>query len=75
VRRLIHMRTLHLGPDELLVAAKIELAPSLSSAGIAAAINGAEARVRKAVPIARVIYLEPDLFGGSGPAPEDPAVA
>lgn len=75
VRRLIHMRTLHLGPDELLVAAKIELDPSLSSAGIAAAINGAEARVREAVPIARVIYLEPDLYGGAGGAGRDAAVA
>jgi cation diffusion facilitator family transporter len=67
VRRLIHMRTLHLGPDELLVAAKIELGPSLSAAGIAAAINATEARIRAAVPIARVIYLEPDLFAEAGP--------
>jgi cation diffusion facilitator family transporter len=62
VRRLIHMRTLHLGPDELLVAAKVELDPSLSVEGIAATINATEARVRSAVPIARAIYLEPDLF-------------
>ena len=62
VRRLIHMRTLHLGPDELLVAAKIDLSPELSAAQIAATINAVEGRVRAAVPIARVIYLEPDLF-------------
>jgi cation diffusion facilitator family transporter len=62
VRRLIHMRTLHLGPDELLVAAKIELDPALTSERIAAAINATEARVRADVPIARAIYLEPDLF-------------
>jgi divalent metal cation (Fe/Co/Zn/Cd) transporter len=62
VRRLIHMRTLHLGPDELLVAAKIELADSLSVREVADAIDAAEGRIRSAVPIARVIYLEPDLF-------------
>lgn len=61
VTSLLHMRTLHLGPDELLVAAKIELAPGLDSAAVAGAINAAEARVREAVPIARAIYLEPDI--------------
>ncbi len=61
VRSLIHMRTQHIGPEELLVGAKLELDPSLGSAGIAEAINATEARVREAVPIARVIYLEPDL--------------
>ena len=61
VRALIHMRTLHLGPDELLVAAKIDLGPDLDATRIAAAIDAAEARVRAAVPIARVIYLEPAL--------------
>jgi cation diffusion facilitator family transporter len=62
VRQLIHLRTEHLGPDELLVAAKLEFEPTLSVSGLAAAINDAEARVRHAVPIARVIYLEPDLM-------------
>ncbi len=67
VRSLIHMKTLHLGPDELLVAAKIDLGPDLDATHIAAAIDAAEARVRSAVPIARVIYLEPAL---RDPAPE-----
>jgi divalent metal cation (Fe/Co/Zn/Cd) transporter len=62
VRRLIHMRTLHLGPEELLVAAKVELAGSLDVREVADAIDAAEGRIRAAVPIARVIYLEPDLF-------------
>ena len=61
VRGVIHMLTQHLGPDELLVAAKVEFAPSLSVAELAAAIDAGEARVRSAVPIATVIYLEPDL--------------
>jgi cation diffusion facilitator family transporter len=69
VRRLIHMRTQHLGPDELLVGAKIELDPALTARGIASAIDAAEGRVRAAVPIARVIYLEPDIHDGAAPPP------
>ena len=65
------MRTLHLGPDELLVAAKLELAGSLSMREAADAIDAAEARVRSAVPIARVIYLEPDLFSAAEAAAPD----
>jgi cation diffusion facilitator family transporter len=61
VDSVIHMRTLHLGPDELLVAAKIAVPPESTAADIAAAIDAAEAAIRSAVPIARVIYLEPDL--------------
>ncbi|WP_019136663.1 cation diffusion facilitator family transporter [Cellulomonas massiliensis] len=61
VPSVIHLRTLHLGPEELLVAAKIEVPAAESAADVAAAIDEAEQRVRAAVPIARVIYLEPDL--------------
>ena len=62
VRRLIHLRTLHLGPEELLVAAKIELDASLGFADVARAIDAAEARVRAQVPAARMIFLEPDVM-------------
>jgi cation diffusion facilitator family transporter len=62
VVRLIHQRTQHLGPDELLVGAKIELAPGLTLSEVADAIDRVEAAVRAAVPAAQVIYLEPDLF-------------
>ena len=55
------MKTLHLGPDEVLVAAKIAVRHDETAASIARAIDEAEARVRAAVPIARSIYLEPDL--------------
>jgi len=61
VTSVIHLRTEHLGPEELLVGAKIEVPGATSAAEVAAAIDAAEARVRAAVPIARVIYLEPDL--------------
>ena len=56
------MKTLHLGPDELLVAAKIAVhAATTRRSEIARGIDDAERRIRDAVPIARVIYLEPDL--------------
>ncbi|HEY0451051.1 cation diffusion facilitator family transporter [Actinophytocola sp.] len=61
VRRLIHIRTQYLGPEELLVAAKIALEPGLPLAEVAAEIDAAERRIREAVPAARLIYLEPDL--------------
>jgi len=61
VQRVIHMKTLHLGPEELLVAAKIAVGPQESAAAVAEAIDAAERRVRAAVPIARMIYLEPDV--------------
>lgn len=61
VESIIHMRTLHLGPEELLVAAKIAVNGSASAAEVAEAIDAAEASIREAEPSARVIYLEPDL--------------
>ncbi|KPC63782.1 cation diffusion facilitator family transporter [Streptomyces chattanoogensis] len=74
VTRVIHMRTLHLGPEELLVAAKIAVEHDDTAAEIAKAIDAAEVRIREAVPIARVIYLEPDIYSeaaaAAGPDPE-----
>ena len=61
VDRIIHLRTLHLGPDELLVAAKIAMPRTTTLERVATAIDEAERRVRAAEPVARVIYLEPDL--------------
>ena len=63
IDRLIHLRTQYLGPEELLVGAKIALAPSTDLATVATTINAAEAAIREAVPAAQVIYLEPDLDG------------
>ena len=59
--RIIHLRTMHLGPEELLVGAKISVARGATGERIARSIDDAEARVRAAVPSARVIYLEPDI--------------
>ncbi|WP_054815107.1 cation diffusion facilitator family transporter [Nocardia arizonensis] len=62
IDRVIHLKTQYLGPEEILVAAKVAFVPGLDIAAIASAIDAAEARVRAAVPAARVIYLEPDLY-------------
>jgi cation diffusion facilitator family transporter len=75
VEALIHMKTLYLGPDELLVAAKIALASQSRLTDIAASINAVEARIREAVPVARVIYLEPDIYvEASGENPPTDAI-
>ncbi|MGW1075828.1 cation diffusion facilitator family transporter [Streptomyces sp. NPDC002537] len=74
VTDVIHMRTLHLGPEELLVAAKIAVRHDDTAAEVARAIDAAESRIRAAVPIARVIYLEPDIYSEEAAAAgEDPA--
>ncbi len=62
VTKVIHLRTLHLGPEELLVAAKIAVDHDDTAAEVARGIDEAEQRIRSAVPMARVIYLEPDLY-------------
>jgi cation diffusion facilitator family transporter len=73
VLSLIHAKTLYLGPDELLVAAKIGLAPGSSLREISASIDSIEHDIRAAVPVARVIYLEPDVVR-DGPAPATDAI-
>lgn len=58
---IVRLRTLHLGPDELLVAANVAVAPTATAEAVADAIDAAEHRIRAAVPIATMIYIEPDL--------------
>ena len=74
VVRVIHLRTLHMGPESLLVAAKIAVRGSDRADAVAAGIDAAEQRVRAAVPIAEMIYLEPDLYQSSRADAADPAV-
>lgn len=62
VQRVIHMKTLHLGPDELLVGVKIGVQSAEAAAEVAATIDRAEAAMRTAEPSARVIYIEPDIY-------------
>jgi cation diffusion facilitator family transporter len=68
VRTVIHLRTLQLGPEELLVATKVDIdAPSI--AGLASSIDAVESRIRAAVPDATLIYVEPDLYRGEQAPP------
>jgi divalent metal cation (Fe/Co/Zn/Cd) transporter len=67
IDKLIHIKTLYLGPDELLVAAKLGFASDRSLVEVAADIDAIESRVRTVVPAARVIYLEPDILRPAGP--------
>jgi cation diffusion facilitator family transporter len=61
VNSLIHLRCMHLGPDKVLVAAKIDFDHSLSVAELAKAVDATEAAMRAAVPLAMTIYIEPDI--------------
>lgn len=66
VERVIHLKTMHLAPEELLVAAKIGVSNAASGEDITEAIDAAEKRVRAVVPIARYVYLEPDIYSAAG---------
>ena len=74
VRRVIHLRTLHIGPETLLVAAKIAVLHDDTARSIAAGIDAAERRIRAAVPIAELIFLEPDIYQAERADITDPAV-
>jgi divalent metal cation (Fe/Co/Zn/Cd) transporter len=74
VECVIHLRTVHLGPETLLVTAKIAVRPHDRAEQVVAGIDAAERRVRAAVPIAKVIYLEPDLYRESRADATDPAI-
>ncbi|MGI5239563.1 cation diffusion facilitator family transporter [Dactylosporangium sp. CA-139066] len=60
--RVVHLRTMHLGPEDLLVAAKVTVAEGTVAEDISRATNSAEARIRDAVPIATLIFVEPDVY-------------
>lgn len=69
VDSVIHIRTLYVGPEEVMVAAKIAVSPTESAREVTEAIDAAEIRVRAAVPIARLIFLEPDIARTVEPKP------
>jgi len=77
VRRVIHLRTQHIAPDEILVGAKCEFDAALDVEGLTHAIDEAERAVRAAAPAARWVYLEPDVWSASesrgGPSEVPPA--
>jgi hypothetical protein len=74
VVRVIHLRTVHMSPDALLVAAKIAVPESDAAKQITAGIDAAERRVRAAVPIATTIYLEPDIYRPQKADRTDPSI-
>jgi len=59
VDAVVDLRTIHVGPDDLVVAAGIAIDPSRNASDIARAIVDAEARVRRVTPFRTVMYLEP----------------
>ena len=69
VTGLVHLQTQHIGPEELLVAAKVSFDPDYDTAELVEAINRVEDNTRAAVPIARPMYIEPDVPGDTAPAP------
>ncbi|WP_342670445.1 cation diffusion facilitator family transporter [Micromonospora halophytica] len=73
VDRVIHLRTLHLGPEEVLVAAKIAIGAADQGADVAALIDDAEARIRRVLPVAAAIYLEPDIDRRAASVSESPS--
>jgi cation diffusion facilitator family transporter len=73
--QVIHLRTLHVGPDSVLVAAKVAVRRGELAENIAASIDAAERRIRDAVPVAGLIYLEPDLYEATRQDTTDPAVS
>lgn len=72
VTRVIHMRTMYFGPDDMMVAAKLAFEPDMTVAELAVAIDAAEASLRARVPSVDIIYLEPDLYRATTPGPESP---
>ncbi|MGW7683533.1 cation diffusion facilitator family transporter [Kribbella sp. NPDC054772] len=74
VTRLIHIRTLHLGPEEVLVAAKLAVEPTSDAAVVANTINAAEHAIREAEPMSQHIYLEPDIYVENYVREDRPAV-
>jgi cation diffusion facilitator family transporter len=74
VERLIHIKTLHLGPEEILVAAKVAVAPGVDAATIAETIDATERAIRATEPMAQQIYQEPDIYTDSYTPDERPAV-
>jgi cation diffusion facilitator family transporter len=78
IERIIHMKTLHLGPEELLVAAKVGVPQDSEADAVAAAIDAAEVAIRAVEPTAQQIYLEPDIYRvdhvpAARPQPPEPA--
>ena len=65
VASLAEIRTQHMGPDSVLIAANLTFTAGLAQREVAAAIDDIEAKLSDALPHALMIYLEPDLHESS----------
>jgi cation diffusion facilitator family transporter len=72
VERLVQIRTQHLGPEELLVAAEVDFSDGLLTEQLAAAIDEIERRVLAEVPYAKPMYIEPALNEYRSPRRDKP---
>ena len=74
VRRIIDLKTQHIGPEDLLVAGKIEFDGSLTGPEVTEAIDEVETAIRAAIPLALHVYIEPDIYDPhhGTPAPKPP---
>jgi cation diffusion facilitator family transporter len=78
VERVIHMKTMHMGPEEILVAAKIAVEPADRAVEVAEIIDRSEVAIRAAEPMVTSLYLEPDVYRPDyepAPRPDRPAAA
>jgi cation diffusion facilitator family transporter len=62
VLRVIHLRTEHIGPEDIVCAVKLEFEPTMTIVQLAEEINAVEASIRAAVPAANHIFIEPDVY-------------
>lgn len=62
IDRIIHMKTLYVGPDEFMIGAKVSVSATMTMNEVSAVVNLAERRIRSSVPAARIIYIEPDVY-------------
>jgi cation diffusion facilitator family transporter len=62
VERVIALRTQHIGPEDLVVNAKLEFRSTLTAPRVSEVVNELEVTLRDAVPEARTIFIEPDVY-------------
>jgi len=62
ITHVIHIRSLHLGAEDILLAVKAEFDTRLNPKQICSLINGIEADIRAHYPQVNKIFIEPDIY-------------